>query len=223
MVRIWGRPTSSCTERVLWALVEIGLPYELTLSSLMMGPDGHVSKGGKPYGVIDTPKFLAMNPNGTVPVIDDEGVILWDSNAILAYLALQHAPEKLYLGDVKTFALATQWMCWANERLEPPLHTLVMELYRLPQSQRDSAAAEAARKAMLRPLEILDEHLAGQPYVASESFTIGDIPAGVAYHRWLMFDLERPEFPHIDAWHERLSGREGFRQHVEPREYHIGG
>src|SRR6476646_4001522 len=125
MIKIWGRPTSIHTQRVLWALADVDLPYELTLASATMGPQGHVSKGGTPFGVVNTPAYLAMNPNGTVPTIDDNGLILWESNAILMWLALRHAPD-LLSGDAQQQARAVQWMTWINGPVEPLLHTLCL-------------------------------------------------------------------------------------------------
>jgi glutathione S-transferase len=223
MVKVWGRPTSIHTQRVLWALTDADIPFELILASATMGPQGHISKGGPPFGIVDTPPYRAMNPNGTVPTIDDAGFILWESNAILMWLAVKRAPEALLGSDPQHLARALKWMSWTNERLEPLLHTLVMELVRLPEAQRDPAKVEQARMTMLGRLGVLDAHLARQPYVAGDRFTIGDIPAGAAVHRWLLFDLERPQMSNILAWQSRLSERKGFRLHVESRDLHLSG
>ena len=222
MIKIWGRPTSINTQRVLWALADADLPYELTLASATMGPQGHVSKGGTPFGVVNTPAYLAMNPNGTVPTIDDNGLILWESNAILMWLALRHAPD-LLSGDAQQLARAVQWMTWINGRVEPLLHTLVMELVRLPEDKRDPAKVEQARIEMIDALGMLEAFLADQPNVAGNRFTIGDIPTGAAVYRWLVFDLERPSMPKIAAWQARLAEHKGFCLHVAPREFHLAG
>jgi len=223
MIKVWGRPTSINTQRVLWALADSDIPHELILASATMGPDGHVSKGGAAFGIVNTAAYRAMNPNGTVPTIDDDGFILWESNAILIWLALKRAPEVLFGGDPKHLARALQWMSWTNELLEPLLHTLVMELVRLPEVQRDPDKVEKARVAMLGPLGALEAHLGRQLYVAGDRFTIGDIPTGAAVYRWLVFELERPEMPNIAAWQSRLSDRKGFRTHVASRDLHLSG
>ena len=223
MLKIWGRPTSICTQRALWALVETGVPYVFTLASATMGPAGHVSKGGPAFGVVDTRDYRAMNPNGTVPTIDDHGFVLWESNAIVLYLAAKYAPRQLYGDDVATLARASQWMAWTNEHLEPHLHTLVMELVRLPPSERNPTEAEAAARAILEPLAMLDAHLRRQPFVAGSTFTIGDITLGCSVHRWMLFITDRPRMPSIEAWHERLASRPGFKLHVAPPEFHTSG
>ena len=160
MLKIWGRPDSICTQRVLWTCVEVGVEFELILASATMGPEGHVSTGAEPHGVVDTPWYRSRNPNGTVPTIEDEDFVLWESNAIVGYLAARHGAQALFGGSHQVFGLATQWMAWTNQYLEPGLHTLVMELVRLKADMRTPGAAEAAAQAMAPALAILDAHLA---------------------------------------------------------------
>ena len=219
MLKIWGRPNSICTQRVLWAGVEAGLEFDLTLASATMGREGHVSTGAAPFGVVDTTAYQAMNPNGTVPTIDDGGFVLWESNVIVAYLARKYAPAALFGDNWETFARAGQWMAWTNEHLEPQLHVLVMELVRL--AERDAAAVETARRDIMPWLRVLDDRLAERPYLAGDAFSMGDIPAGAAVYRWLLFDLERPAMPHLEAWQARLATRAGFQRHIAPREFHL--
>ena len=221
MLHIWGRPTSICTQRVLWACAEAGVPYELTLASATMGPDGHVSTGAEPFGSVGSDWYGELNPNHTVPTINDDGFVLWESNAIVIYIALRYGGGTLTDGLPQTTAHATAWMSWTNEHFEPPLHTLVMELSRLTRDLRTPGNAAAAVELMAPSLELLDAHLANQPYVASDRFTMGDIPTGAAARRWKVFAQPGPSTPHLDAWLERLGEREGFTRHVEPAEFHV--
>ena len=146
MLKLWGRPTSGRTQKVLWTLAEIGLPFELILASGVMGPGGHVSKGNRPFGIVDSAENRALNPNGRVPTIDDDGFVLWESNSIVRYLALQYAPDLLYGNDIKTFASASRWLDWENNELLPPQHEMVMHLIRLPEAERDPERLEHARR-----------------------------------------------------------------------------
>lgn len=223
MIRIWGRQTSICTQRALWALDEAGCGYDMTLASGTMGPDGHVSKGGQPFGIVDTPAYRAMNPNGTVPTIDDDGYVLWESNAIVIYVAAKYARERLFGDDARTLARSSQWMSWTNEHLEPLLHKLVMHLVRLPPAERSAGETKLAFDTILRPLAILEKELASRPFLAGDNFTIGDIPAGCAVHRWMLFAQSRPSLPNVEAWHRRISERPGFVRHVAPVENHLAG
>lgn len=220
-LRIWGRPNSIHTQRVLWTCAEAGLPFELILASATMGPEGHVSAGGAPFGVVDTPEYRKMNPNGTVPTMDDSGFVLWESNVIARYLAQKYAPAKLFGDSLETLGLASQWMDWTNARLEPVLHILVMELVRLPADQRDAANRQTACRDILPSLQLLDHHLAERPYVAGATFTVGDIPPGAAVYRWTCFRQESPALPHLEAWQARLTERPGFQRHVAPRANHL--
>ena len=221
MIRIWGRPNSICTQRVLWACVEADVGFELTLASGTMGPDGHVSTGIDPYGGVDAPWYRRMNPNGTVPTIEDRGCVLWESNAIVAYLGLRYGLGTLADGSPEALGRAVQWMSWTNEHLEPHLHTLVMELGRLREDLRTPGAVEAAVRGITPSLDILDAHLAGNAWVAGDRFSMGDIPAGAAARRWQVFAQPGPATPHVDAWLARLAEREGFRRHVAPAELHV--
>ena len=221
MIRIWGRPTSICTQRVLWACVEAGVEFELTLASGTMGPNGHVSTGAEPFGKVNDAWYRAMNPNGTVPVIDDGRHVLWESNAIVTYLALEYGAETLVAGASGNLARALQWMSWTNEHLEPRLHTLVMELSRLREDLRTPGAAEEADRQIAPALEILDTHLSANDFVSGKRFSMGDIPTGTAAHRWKVFARSGPRTPHLDAWLARLGRREGFRRHVAPAELHV--
>ena len=221
MLKIWGRPNSICTQRVLWACAESDIDWKLELASGTMGPDGHISNGAQPFGHVNTQAYRAMNPNGTVPTMDDRGVILWDSIAIVAYIANKYGATPLHGNSPEIFARALQWMCWTNEHLEPLLHTLVMELIRLVPEKRDPAALDHARQTTIEELKTLDNHLSAHPYLTGDRFSMGDIPAGATVYRWLLFDLNRPAMPHLEDWQERLQSRPAFQKLIAPRENHL--
>lgn len=223
MLKLWGRPTSGRTQKVLWTLAEIGMEFELILASATMGPGGHVSKGNEPYGIVDTPAYRQMNPNGTVPTIDDEGFILWESNSIVRYLAMKYAPDLLYGNAIETFASASRWLDWENNELLPPQHELVMQLVRLPESERDPAKLERARLAFIRRLHIIEAQLRRTPYIAGERFTYGDIPLGLRVHRWSLFGLEQPRMPHIERWYRAIRERPAFQVWTANPAHHVEG
>lgn len=223
VLRLWGRPTSGRTQKVLWTLAEIGMEFEFILASATMGPGGHVSKGNKPYGIVDTPEYRAMNPNGTVPTIDDGGFILWESNSIVRYLAMQYAPDLLYGNNIRTFASASRWLDWENNELLPPQHELVMQLVRLPEGERDAAKLERARQAFIRRLHIMEEQLGRTSYIAGERFTYGDIPLGLRVHRWSLFGLEQPPMPNIERWYGAVRERPAFQVWTADPAHHVEG
>ncbi len=220
-MKVWGRPTSTNTQRVLWTLVEAQVPYELILASGTTGATGYVWQGEKPYGVVETAAYRAMNPNGTIPTIADGDFVLWESNAIVAYIARHYAPGELFGGSEETFARAQQWMIWTNCNLDHAMHALVMHLERLPAGQRSPETVENSRLEIIRKLELMEVQLSRSRYLAGDAFTMGDIPPSISIQRFLHFDLKRPPTPRVDEWLGRLGEHEGFRAHVAPRDKHL--
>jgi glutathione S-transferase len=199
MRRVWGRTTSSNVMKVLWLLEELGLPYE------------RLDVGGS-FGKTDTPEYRAMNPNGMVPTLEEDGFILWESNAICRYLAAAHA--SLWPVEAHARANIDRWMDWQQTTLNRPITVIFWGLVRTPPEKRDQAAIAAAAKDGARVWGILDKELTRHPYVGGETFTIGDIPLGVHVHRWFTMDFERPPLPHLRAWYDRLLERPPYRAHV---------
>ncbi len=221
MLKLWGRPTSTNTQRVLWTLAEAQVPYDFLPASATMGSGGHISLGNIPYGIVDTDAYRQMNPNGTIPTIDDDGFVLWESNAIVAYLARRYAPVELFQGNEETYARALQWMIWANYSMDPAMHILIMHLERFPEEKRSAGAIENARQETLEKLGLIEAQLARTRYLAGQAFSIADIPAGISTQRWIHCGLERPPMPRLEEWLARLGERTGFRKHVASRANHF--
>lgn len=199
MMKIWGRDNSSNVRKVRWAAEELGLAYE------------HIPAGGT-FGITKDAAYRAMNPNGLVPCLEDDGVILWESNAIVRYLAAKHG--KLWPSDPARRAVGDKWMDWANGTFHPALRNAFIGLIRTPPEKRDQAAIEASVQNTAKVLAMVDEALARQPYLSGDEFAMGDIPLGSYVYGWYGLPLERPVLPHVDAWYERLKQRPAFRTAV---------
>jgi glutathione S-transferase len=223
MLTLWGRPTSGRTQKVLWTLAETGLDFKFILASATMGPGGHVSKGNQPFGVVDSPAYLAKNPNGRVPTIEDDGFVLWESNSIVRYLAMQYAPHLLYGNDIKTFASASRWLDWENNELLPPQHEMAMHLIRLPENQRDPRAVDHACKSFHKALRIIDAQLAQTRFICGAQFTYGDIALGLRVHRWYLFNLASLPVPHVERWYGEIKARPAFQQWTADPANHLEG
>jgi len=208
---------------VLWTLAEIDLEFELILASASMGPSGSVYRGHRPHGVVGEPAYRAMNPNGTVPTLDDDGFILWESNAIVRYLASTYAPTLLYGDDLQIFARAAQWMDWDNNHLMDGQHTLVMQLVRLPAQARDDRELKRACDELIAAFRIIDDELGRSRFIAGDHFSMGDIPIGVHAHRWYLYDIERPVMANLARWYADICKRRAFRQWVENPRHHLSG
>lgn len=221
-IRLWGRPTSARTQKVLLAMAELGLDHELILASGTMGDGGHVAKGNQPFGVVDTPEYRAMNPNGTVPTIDDAGYILWESNAIVQYLGMTYGAEPFYGADAQIFGSASRWMLWENNELIPPMHNYVKHTIRFPEADRDPAVVERSRDALIAAWRIVDAQLSQTAHIADDRWTMGDIPMTIRVHRWHLLGVRAPEFPHIARYYDQIRGRPSFATIADPK-MHLAG
>ena len=201
MLKIWGRANSINVQKVLWCCDELGIAFERV-------------DAGMSFGVVNEPAYRAMNPNGRVPTIDDAGFVLWESNAIVRYLAAKHGAGTLWAESLQQRADGDRWMDWCSGTLAGPMTTAFWQLIRTPADKRDAKALEDARVQCEGLFRILDERLASRPYLAGEHLGIGDIPVGCFVHRWKALPLERPALPHLDAYHARLAARAGFARHV---------
>ena len=202
MLTIYGRTNSVNVQKVLWCLAELGVPYERI-------------DAGLEHGKNNEPWYLALNPNGRIPLLQDGAFTLWESNTIVRYLAAKHGLGGLYPASPEARALAERWMDWQLSTLVSPVSIVFQNLLRRPPEQRDAGAIARHTVEANRAVALLDAHLATQPYVGGDRFTMGDIPVGATAHRWLEIPgIERPEFSAVRAWRSRLAQRDGFRAHV---------
>jgi glutathione S-transferase len=199
-LKIWGRTNSINVQKVLWCCAELDLGYE------------RVDAGGQ-FGVNNTPEYLAMNPNGLVPTINDDGLILWESHAIVRHLARKHGVGTLWPADERACADADRWMEWYSTTLWLNLRPIFWNLVRVEPDKRDMKLVEESRRKMADNLRMVEANLAGRDYMAGSSLTVGDIPMGVALHRWFLLPIERPACPRLSAYYERLKNRPAFAKH----------
>ncbi|MBM3489553.1 MAG: glutathione S-transferase family protein [Alphaproteobacteria bacterium] len=201
MLKLWGRDNSINVQKAMWTIAELALPHE------------RIDAGGK-FGLVGEAWFLKMNPNGRVPVIDDDGYVLYESNAICRYLAARYGLGGLCPSDWRERGLAEQWMDWQQTTLNGPMTTVFLNLIRTEPAKRDMAAVTAAGEELGRLFGQLDRQLAGRDYVLGKRFSMADIPVGAAASRWQRLDLTRPSLPSLEAWLERLGARPAFQRHV---------
>ena len=201
MLKVWGRINSINVQKVLWVLEELQLPHARV-------------DAGMAFGVVNEAFYKQMNPNARVPTIDDDGFVLWESNAIVRYLAAKHGAGTLYPTDLRTRADSERWMDIASIHLNPPMGPAFLGLVRTPAEQRNMAQITASAEATAQQFQVLEQGLGDRDYVAGSHFTMGDIVAGVNVYRWYALDVKRPALPRIEAYHARLQQRPAFRKHV---------
>jgi len=201
MLKIWGRVNSINVQKVMWTVGELKLSHE------------RIDAGGA-FGKVKDPDYVRMNPNSLVPTIDDNGFILWESNAIVRYLTGQHAYGVLFPADLQVRASADRWMDWSTTTVLPAMFPAFWGLIRTPPEKRNAAAIEESRVKLEGLMRIFDEHLAGRDFVEGPSFSIADIPMGAVANRWYALPIERPTLGNLEAWFGRLKDREAYRTHV---------
>ncbi|HLV84436.1 MAG TPA: glutathione S-transferase family protein [Devosia sp.] len=202
MLRILGRVTSINVRKVLWALDELGLAYGR-------------EDWGMPVRDPKVPEFLALNPNGQVPVLVENQFVLWESNAILIYLAEREGqllPEQLELR-----ALALQWLGWQAAELNPPWGYAVNALIRRTPGYDDPGKIAESMAKWAGKMEILEAALAGTStgYIGA-GFSVADIALGLSVHRWMSISAKKPAFPAVGEYYERLLSREAGARWMGP-------
>jgi glutathione S-transferase len=202
MLKVWGRRSSANVQKVLWLVGELGLPHE------------HVPAGGD-FGGLDTAAFRAMNPHGKVPVLQDDGVVVWESHAILRYLAAVHGADRFWPADPVARASVDGWMDWGQTALQPAfLGGVFWGGYRTPEALRDTAAVAAALDRTHACLALVDAQLAGRSFIAGEALSLADITVGAHLYRYFELEIDRPDLPGLAAWYGRLTDRPAYREHV---------
>ena len=202
MIKVWGRNTSSNAQKVMWAIAEMGLPYE------------RIDVGGA-FGKNREAEYLAKNPNGLVPTLEEEdGFLLWESNTIVRYLAAKHKASVLEGADLKTRALASKWMDWQLSVCGPAITPVFWGLIRTPPEKRDHAAIEEGKKKSTVAFGMMDEQLGKTAYLAGDAFTYGDIPAGIMAYRYRQLVPDRPPLRNFERWYAAISSRQAFKDQV---------
>jgi glutathione S-transferase len=191
LLKIWGREDSLSVQKVMWCIRELDIPYEqINL--------------GKGYDSPNQPWYLKMNPTGTIPTIDDDGFILWESNAIVKYLCAKHSPGNLSPTDPHEYADADRWISWQGTTLWPPMREVLLKLVRMPEDKRDPNRIAELVATVTEHWEVLNGRLDGRKYIMGERFTMADIVFGPHIYRWFTYPIPRPNLPHLRAWYERF-------------------
>jgi glutathione S-transferase len=202
MLTVWGRRSSFNLQKVMWLVGELGVEHR------------HIPAGGQ-FGGLDSPEFRAMNPVGRVPVINDNGTIVWESHAILRYLAARYGQGKFWSDDLAERSQVDRWMDWSQTTLQPDfLIGVFWGLYRTPEPQRNWPAIRDKITRCARHFQLLDEMLRDRKFLCGNFLTLADIPPGTAVYRYFELDIERPSVPNVETWYRRLQARSSYREHV---------
>jgi glutathione S-transferase len=201
-LRLWGHPKSINVQKVLWALDELGLDYE------------RIDAGG-PFGRVKDADYLTLNPNGVIPTLEDGPAALWESNAILRYLATKYGSAPFLPTDLALRARADAWTEWYSHTFWAYLRPLQVQLIRTPEEKRDPAVISHSFEQLKAASAILDRELSKKPFLAGNDFSFGDLPLGAAAQRWFNLPIERPAAKAFEAWYGRVKERPGFKRWID--------
>lgn len=191
MLKIYGTSMSR-TGRSLWALEETGVKYEHIPTQM---------------SELKAPGHLKLNPNGRIPVIDDDGFVLWESIAINLYLAEKYGKAPLWPSTVQDRALTNQWSYWAMTEVEPSLVTLLQNRMFLPPEQRSEKAVAEAVEKIKAPLAVIEQHLGNREYLVAKDFTIADLNAASVWNIGTMVGVDFSSAPKTKAWLTKCTSR----------------
>ncbi|ALS60451.1 glutathione S-transferase family protein [Pandoraea norimbergensis] len=201
MIRVLGRPGSINVRKVHWLCHELDAPF---VNEPWGDATGTLS--------LADPGFIALNPNRMVPVIDDSGFVMWESNSILRYLAATRGSSALYPAAPRQRARVDQWIDWQAADLNPAWRYPFMSLVRRAPGYDNPATLDTSVQRWCDLMTVLDQQLrATQAFVCGETFTLADVPIGLSVHRWFSTPIEHPPLDAVTAYYDRLSQREGFR------------
>ena len=201
MITVWGRASSSNVQKVVWTLDELGVEYE------------RIDRG-REFGGLDTPEYLANNPNGRVPTVQDGDLVMWESQPICRYLARTYSGEALLPADPSAAFEVEKWMDWNVAHLAPSMFPMFLAA----READDLAVAKDAKFERLvsearRLLGIMEETLSGQAYLAGNSFTLADLVCAVSASRWLFVGHDFGDNQSVAAWYARVSERPAAQRH----------
>lgn len=203
MIKVWGRASSSNVQCVMWCIAELDLPVERIDAGLM-------------YGVNNTPEYLAMNPNGTVPtIVDGDGSALWESGAILRYLANAYADDKFWPQDPLQRADVDRWAEWSKISVQMNFNRPIFwPVVRLATNDRDEDSLNKAITSFENKLRIAQNKLNHHQFLTGDNLTLADIQFGHILYRYFELEIARADLPGIRRYYDLLTAMPHYRTHV---------
>lgn len=187
--------------KVMWCVDELGLEHERI-------------DAGMEHGVVGEDYYAALNPNRRVPTVEDDGLVLWESNVIVRYLSAKYGLGSLCPEDLGERALADQWMEWQQTTAHADITFIFWAVVRDLKENQDPDKLAAAASRLGKNWRIVDEQLADRDYLCGDHLTMADIPLGAVVWRWYNMDTPRPALANVEAWHARLQQRPGFQKYI---------
>jgi len=201
MLTIWGRENSNNVRKVLWCAAELELSYT------------HINAGGA-FGKVNEELYRSLNPNGLVPLLQDDDFVLWESNTIVRYLAAQYGKDSLWIAEPAARARGEKWMDWTGTSLAGPHRGVFISLVRVAPEQRDEKMIADSIEQCNALFAMVDAELAKQPWLGGAEFSTADIALGPSIYNLLNLDIKWNDFPHLQRWYQQLTQRPAFKKVV---------
>lgn len=201
MLTIWGRSSAFNVLKVLWLADELHLKYK------------HIDVGGA-YGGLDSSEFLAKNPHGKIPVLEDDDLVVWESHTILRFLAANYGNDTIYPMDLKERTKVERWMDWSHTSLQPAFMDLFWGFYRTPESEQNLKIISKAAETCENQFSLLNQILQKQTYLAGNFFSLADFPAGSVLYRYFNMGYAVTEYPNVIKWYQRLNQRKAYQKWI---------
>jgi glutathione S-transferase len=201
MLTIYGRANSSNVSVAMWAIGELGLPHRRL-------------DYGRGYATTQTPDYLAMNPTGLVPTLDDDGVVLFESGAILRYLGSKYGDATFWPADPAIRGPLDSWAEWGKNAFVAGAAEIFYEVVRRKPENKSPEGMRRAVAAVTPLATMLNARLTGRTWIGGEDFTFADVAVGHQLYRYFTISWDRPDLPALAAYYDRLTGRPAFRDHV---------
>jgi glutathione S-transferase len=201
MITLWGRKTSINVQKVMWLLEELGLEYE------------RIDRGGA-FGGLNDPDYVKLNPTRLVPTLKDGDLVLWESNAILRYLADAYGAGTSFGGTAAQRAAADKWMEWYQSSVYGPFQAVFYQMVRLPIADRNADTMNKMLDTVHAQFALFDSMIQTQPFINGHNLTLGDIPMAACLYRYHTMGLDRPPFARLDAYYQRLTEHAPYRNNV---------
>jgi glutathione S-transferase len=198
MLKFWGRISSINVRKVVLAAQWMNIPFERV-------------DAGLHFGIVKTPEYLAKNPNALVPLMEDGGFQLWESNVIVRYLCAKHSFGDLYPEDLRARFDAERWMDWQQTTPNPAGRNAFWHLMRLPPEKRNDELVAQSIAATEPLMAMLDEHLSHHAFMAGDRLTMADIPLACEVHRWRGLPIEKHSRPNLERWYQGIAANPATR------------
>lgn len=201
MIHLWGRRTSINVQKVMWVLAELKLDHERT-------------DAGGSFGGLNDDAYIAINPHQKVPTLVDGDIVLWESNAIIRYLADAYGKDVIFGSTPAERGTSDMWMEWYQSSVYASFQTIFHQSVKLPHADRNPQILAQAQEAVYKQFGLFDSTLENRAFINGDHLTLGDVPIAACLYRYYTMDIERPDYPNIARYYDNLVQRPAYSNTV---------